>query len=81
VSAPAYDDPSSIQAEEARQELRGRPGGKGAEAFVIIAVVFALVLVAVAIETIDHWSQWVVLGAIILTVVGFMIALSPNRRG
>ena len=47
----------------------------------MIGVVVALVAVAIAIETIDSWAQWVVLGAICLTVVGFMIALSPNRRG
>ncbi len=35
----------------------------------------------IAFETIDNWSQWVVLGAIIVTLIGFMIALSPNRRG
>ena len=28
-------------------------------------------------QTIDNWSQWVVLAAIIVTVIGFMIASSP----
>ena len=36
---------------------------------------------AIAFDQIDNWSQWVVLGAIIVTVIGFMIAVSPNRRG
>lgn len=81
--APGYDDPESIQREEARQELigRGGKGGRGTEAYTIILVVIALVAVAVAVESIDSWAQWVVLGAIVLTVVGFMIAVSPNRRG
>jgi hypothetical protein len=35
---------------------------------------------AIAFEEIDNWSQWVVLGAIVLTVIGFMVAVSPNRR-
>ena len=36
---------------------------------------------AIAFDQIDNWSQWVVLAAIIVTVIGFMIAVSPNRRG
>ena len=47
----------------------------------MIAVVLAIVGAAIAFETIDHWSQWLVLLAIIATVIGFMIAVSPNRRG
>ena len=83
MMSPGYDDPRSIQREEARQELigRGGKGGHGTEAFTVIGVVVALVAVAIAIETIDSWAQWVVLGAICLTVIGFMIALSPKRRG
>lgn len=83
MSPPSHDDPESIQREEARQELIGRAGkgGHGTQAFTVIGVVVALIAVAVAIETIDSWAQWVVLGAICLTVIGFMIALSPNRRG
>jgi|688.fasta_scaffold810571_2 hypothetical protein len=83
MTPPSYDDPESIQREEARQELigRGGKGGHGTEAYTVIGVVVALVAVAIAIESIDSWAQWVVLGAICLTVIGFMIALSPNRRG
>jgi hypothetical protein len=78
----AYDDPVSIQQEEARQELRGRPGGGGGfAAFDLVMVAIAIVGGAIAFEEIDNWSQWVVLGAIVLTVIGFMIAVSPNRRG
>lgn len=83
MAPPSYDDPESIQREEARQELigRGGRGGHGTEAYTVIGVVVALVAVAIAVESIDSWAQWVVLGAICLTVIGFMIALSPNRRG
>jgi threonine/homoserine efflux transporter RhtA len=35
---------------------------------------------AIAFEEIDSWSQWVVLAAIIATLIGFMIAVSPSRR-
>jgi hypothetical protein len=31
--------------------------------------------------TIESWAQWLVLGVIIITMIGFMIAVSPNRRG
>ena len=31
-----------------------------------------------AVATIENWAQWLVLGVIVLTTVGFMIAVSPN---
>ena len=33
-----------------------------------------------AIETINSGWQWLVLGMIVVTLIGAMIALSPNRR-
>lgn len=76
------DDPASIQQEEARQEFRGHGGGgAGYAVFDFVMITLAIVGGAIAVETIDHWSQWVVLAAIIITLIGFMIALSPNRRG
>jgi hypothetical protein len=46
----------------------------------MIALLVAGVLGATAVATIDNWSQWVVLGVIVVTMIGFMIAISPNRR-
>ena len=50
----------------------------------IITNMFALAVVGVlgyaAVERLDSWSQWVVLAAIVITTIGAMIALSPNRR-
>jgi hypothetical protein len=46
----------------------------------VIAIILAIAGAIVAIETIDHWSQWLVLGVIVATVIGFMIAVSPGRR-
>jgi hypothetical protein len=76
-----YDDPAGIQAEEGRQELVGRRSTGGMAAYEIIAISVAVVGGAIAFEEIDHWSQWVVLGGILFTVIGFMIAVSPNRGG
>lgn len=47
----------------------------------VIALALAGVLGYAAVEQLDSWSRWVVLGAIIVTAIGAMIALSPNRRG
>lgn len=47
---------------------------------VLAFAVFALLAYA-AIERLDSWSRWVVLAGIVVTVIGAMIALSPNRRG
>ncbi len=82
MAPPMADDPAAIQQEEARQEFRGRGGGgTGYAVFDFIMIALAIVGGAIAFEEIDNWSQWVVLGAIIFTLIGFMIALSPNRRG
>lgn len=46
----------------------------------VVALIVAAILASIAIATIDSWAQWLVLGAIIVTTIGFMIAISPNRR-
>lgn len=58
-----------------------RGSERGAAIYNMIALVVGGLLGAVAIATIDNWSQWLVLGVIVLTVIGFMIAINPNRRG
>ena len=50
------------------------------EVYEVIAIVLGIIGAAIAVDSIDNWSQWVVLAAIIVTVIGFMIAVSPNRR-
>jgi len=54
---------------------------RGAMIYSIIAAIVAIGLCVAAVSLIDGWAQWVVLGAIVMTTVGFMIAVSPNRRG
>lgn len=58
-----------------------RGSERGAVIYNLIALVVAGLLGAVAVATIDNWSQWLVLGVIVVTLIGFMIALNPNRRG
>ena len=57
-----------------------RGSEKGAAIYNIVALLVGGLLCAVAVATIDNWSQWLVLGVIVLTMIGFMIAVSPNRR-
>ena len=78
---PGSDEPASISQDEARQELFGRgPSKVGMEVYEVIAIVLGIVGAGVAVEMIDSWAQWVVLAAIVVTVIGFMIAVNPNRR-
>lgn len=49
-------------------------------AFTVIALVVLAVLGYATVEAINGWARAVVLGAIVLTAVGAMIAVSPNRR-
>lgn len=82
MAPPMSDEPSGIGREEARQELAGRRGsGAGIAAYEVIAITVAMVGGAVAYEEIDNWSQWVVLGGIIVLLIGAIIALNPDRRG
>jgi hypothetical protein len=81
MALPGSDEPASISQDEARQELFGRgPSKVGMEVYEVIAIILGIAGAAIAVETIDSWAQWVVLAAIIVTVIGFMIAVSPNRR-
>ena len=54
---------------------------KGAAIYTVVALILGIALCVVAVMTIESWAQWVVLGVIIATTIGFMIAVSPNRRG
>jgi hypothetical protein len=54
---------------------------RGAAIYSVIALVIGVVLCIGAATVIEGWAQWVVAGGILATTVGFMIAVSPNRRG
>jgi hypothetical protein len=57
-----------------------RGSEKGARIYNVIALIVGIGLSVVAVATIESWAQWLVLGVIIMTMIGFMIAVSPNRR-
>ena len=57
-----------------------RGSEKGAAIYSGIALVIGIGLSILAVETIESWAQWMVLAVIVITTVGFMIAVSPNRR-
>ena len=65
----------------ARGEGIRRGSERGAAIYNVIALVIGVGLSVLAVATIDNWSQWLVLGVIVLTMIGFMIAVSPNRKG
>jgi hypothetical protein len=48
--------------------------------FVALAVVLIAALVYAVAWGINGWAQGLVLGVIVLTTIGLMIAVSPNRR-
>jgi hypothetical protein len=54
---------------------------RGARVYTVLAAIIAAALSYAAIELMDGWWQWVVLGAIVVTTIGMMIAISPTRRG
>ena len=58
-----------------------RGSERGAAVYSAVALIVGVVLIIAAATVIEGWAQWVVGGAIVATVIGFMIAVSPNRRG
>ena len=56
-----------------------RGSERGAAVYNVIALIIGAALCVAAVSVIDGWPQWVVLGGIVTTVIGFMIAVSPNR--
>ena len=48
--------------------------------FNVIALAILGALAYATVVAIDGWAKGVVLGVIVLTTIGAMIALSPNRR-
>jgi fatty acid desaturase len=58
-----------------------RGSERGARVYNVFALIIGVALCVAALSVINGWAQWVVLAAIVATVVGFMIAISPNRKG
>jgi hypothetical protein len=58
-----------------------RGSERGAAIYNLVALIVAAGLSVAAFSLISGWAQWVVFGAIVATALGFMIAISPNRRG
>jgi fatty acid desaturase len=58
-----------------------RGSERGALVYNVFALILGAALCVAALSVIDGWAQWVVLAAIVATVAGFMIAISPNRKG
>jgi hypothetical protein len=60
--------------------LRAR-SNRGPLIYTLLALPILGVLIYATIAGIDEWWQALVLGVIVLTTIGLMIAVSPNRRG
>jgi hypothetical protein len=58
-----------------------RGSERGALVYNVFALVVGAALCVAALSVIEGWAQWLVLAVIVATVVGFMIAISPNRKG
>jgi hypothetical protein len=50
-------------------------------AYVAVMIPLLAFGIYLVVDGIDEWWQGLVLGVIILTVIGMMIAINPNRRG
>ena len=55
-------------------------GGLGMGILTAALAAIAGLLVAATIEAYQGWAHLVVIGALLVTTVGLMIAIAPNRR-
>jgi hypothetical protein len=60
--------------------LRAR-SNRGPLIYTLLALPILGVLLYATIAGIDEWWQALALGVIVMTTIGLMIAVSPNRRG
>jgi hypothetical protein len=60
--------------------LRAR-SNRGPLIYTLLALPLLGVLVYATVAGIDEWWQALVLGVIVMTTIGLMIAVNPNRRG
>jgi hypothetical protein len=69
-----------------RPDLRERNTGarvrstRSLAIFMVIAILIAGALIWATVEALDGWAMYVVLAGIVMTVIGAMIAVSPNRQ-
>ena len=53
---------------------------RGLVVYMALAVPLLGAMIYATVAGIDHWWQGLVLGVIVLTTIGLMIAISPNRK-
>lgn len=56
-------------------------GGLSVGVLTLALTAIAATLIVATVEAFDGWAHLIVLGGLMTTVVGLMIAISPNRRG
>lgn len=61
------------------ERMLGTRRSRGPIVFNAIAGLLAIALCVAAVAVIESWAQWLVLGMIVVTTIGLMIAVSPNR--
>ena len=67
---------------DAHNDAALRPRGRYAvPALTVVLAAIATTLAWAAAETFDGWSHAIVLGMIVFTTIGLMIAISPGRSG
>ena len=54
---------------------------RGPLVYVLLMVPILACGIYATVAGIDHWWQGLVLAVIVITTIGLMIAISPNRRG
>src|SRR5919197_1173076 len=90
IEADTEDEMANMRTQDRAQLERPDLGGpdrtlritnrRPVTAFVVLAAILLAALVYAAAWGIHGWAQGLVLGVIVLTTIGLMIAVSPTRR-
>ena len=74
-----WEEAESARVEDRAKLIGAGPGRGGLAAYEIVLILIAFAGVALAVEEMDGWSQWVVVAAIVLTLLAMMINLNLRR--
>ena len=74
-----WEDVEAARAEDRAKLIGPGPGRGGLAAYEVVLILIAFAGVALAVEEMDGWTQWVVVAAIVLSLLAMLINLNLRR--
>jgi hypothetical protein len=74
-----WEEVEAARAEDRAKLIGIGPGRGGLAAYEVVLILIAFAGVALAVEEMDSWTQWVVVAAIVLSLLAMLINLNLRR--